>query len=322
MRASFWIAVALLHAILFAQTDTANHRIQRIAVGDNVDLEVLDWGGPGRPLLLLTGLGDTAHVYDKFAPKLTGSYHVYGLTRRGFGKSSAPASGYSADRLGDDVLAVIDELKLDKPVLVGHSIGGEELSSVGSRHPEKVAGLVYLDAAYGYAYYDRGVGDFYVDLADLHNKLGQLRSQPVGDLRLIQELLSTSLPAFEKALRDQQKVILSVPPAMRGPQTQASPSAAWTAVLAGVRKYTDIRVPILAIFAVPHDLGPAFRNDPAGRAAFDALDEVTTGAQAKAFEIGVPTARLVRLPHADHYVFRSNEADVLREMNAFIASLP
>jgi pimeloyl-ACP methyl ester carboxylesterase len=154
-------------------------------VGDNVDLEVLDWGGPGRPLLLLTGLGDNAHVYDKFAPKLAESYHVYGLTRRGFGKSSAPASGYSAERLGDDVLAVIDELKLDRPVLVGHSIAGEELSSVGSRHPEKVAGLVYLDAAYGYAYYDRGVGDFYVDLADLHNKLGQLRSQPVGDLRLI-----------------------------------------------------------------------------------------------------------------------------------------
>jgi len=321
MRGSIWIAVTLLHVSLFAQIDTTNHRIQRITVGDNVDLEVLDWGGPGRPLLLLTGLGDNAHVYDKFAPKLAGSYHVYGLTRRGFGKSSAPASGYSADRLGDDVLAVIDELKLDKPVLVGHSIGGEELSSVGSRHPEKVAGLVYLDAAYGYAYYDRGVGDFYVDLADLHNKLGQLRSQPVGDLRLIQELLSTSLPAFEKALQDQQKVILSFPPAMRGTQTQASPSAAWTAVLAGVRKYTDIRVPVLAVFAVPHDLGPAFRNDPA-RAAFDALDEVNTGAQAKAVETGVPTARVVKLPHADHYVFRSNEADVLREMNAFIASLP
>jgi hypothetical protein len=36
----------------------------------------------------------------------------------------------------------------------------------------------------------------------------------------------------------------------------------------------------------------------------------------------VPSARVVRLPHANHYVFRSNEADVLREMNAFFASLP
>lgn len=73
--------------------------------------------------------------------------HVYGITRRGFGASSAPASGYGADRLGDDVLAVLDALKIDKPVLVGHSIAGEELSSIGSLRPDRVAGLVYLDSA-------------------------------------------------------------------------------------------------------------------------------------------------------------------------------
>ncbi|HUB81519.1 MAG TPA: hypothetical protein VMB03_22120 [Bryobacteraceae bacterium] len=65
---------------------------------DNVTLEVLDWGGSGRPLILLAGLGNTAHVFDDFAPKLTPQYHVFGITRRGFGASSSPASGYSADR--------------------------------------------------------------------------------------------------------------------------------------------------------------------------------------------------------------------------------
>jgi len=39
---------------------------------------------------------------------------------RGFGSSSAPSSGYGADRLGDDVLAVIDTLAISKPVLAGH----------------------------------------------------------------------------------------------------------------------------------------------------------------------------------------------------------
>jgi len=96
------------------------------------------------------GLGNTAHVFDKFAPKLSSAYHVYGITRRGFGASSAPspsgAATYSADRLGDDVLAVLNALKLNRPVLAGHSLGGEELSSVASRHPERVAGLIYLDA--------------------------------------------------------------------------------------------------------------------------------------------------------------------------------
>ena len=86
---------------------------------------MLDWGGSGRLLVLLTGLRATAHVFDKFAQKLTGTHHVYGVTRRGFGASSAPASGYSADRLGDDVVAIVNSLKLDKPVLAGHSIADD-----------------------------------------------------------------------------------------------------------------------------------------------------------------------------------------------------
>lgn len=138
--------------------DTSPHQTQFVTVEDGVKLEVLDWGGSGRPIVLLAGLGDTAHTYDRFALKLTPSYHVYGITRRGFGASTAPAPGYSADRLGDDVLAVLDALKLNKPVLVGHSVAGEELSSVASRHPGTVAGLVYLDAGYGYAFYDRSRG--------------------------------------------------------------------------------------------------------------------------------------------------------------------
>jgi pimeloyl-ACP methyl ester carboxylesterase len=142
--------------------DPSPHTMQFVNVERGVKLEVLDWGGEGRPLVLLAGLGGTAHVFDKFALKLNSAYHVYGVTRRGFGLSSAPPpekANYMADRLGDDVLAVIAALKLKGPVLVGHSLGGEELSSVGSRHPEKIAGLIYLDAAYHYAYWARDRGD-------------------------------------------------------------------------------------------------------------------------------------------------------------------
>jgi hypothetical protein len=62
--------------------------------------------------------------------------------------------------------------------------------------------------------------------------------------------------------------------------------------------------------------------DPELRSKLEAMDEATTGAQVAAFEHGVPTAHVVRLPHASHFVWVSNEADVLREMNAFIATLP
>jgi len=304
------------------QIDPTSHKVQFVTVDTNVKLEVLDWGGTGRPVVLLTGLGDNAHVYDDFAPKLTGAYHVYGITRRGFGASSVPDAGYSADRLGDDVLAVINALKLNRPVLVGHSIAGEELSSVGSRHPERVAGLVYLDAAYGYAYYDRARGDLNLDVSEIEAKLEAVRpGRARGDTRpVIQELLAVTLPAIQKELQELQKDLDAMPPAMLSAQT-SGPTGPPQAIMAGAQKYKNIPVPVLAIYALPHDLGPAIENDPAIRAKMQARDEAATGSQAKAFETGVRTAHVVRLPHASHYVFRSNEADVLREMAAFIGKL-
>ena len=305
--------------------DASPHTMQFVTVDKDVKLEVLDWGGSGRPVVLLTGLGNNAHVFDKFAPKLTATYHVYGITRRGFGVSSTPPldnGNYAADRLGDDVLAVLASLKIDKPVLVGHSIAGEELSSIGSRHPEKVAGLIYLDAGYAYAFYDAARGDMLLDSIELRKKLDQLLpgNGPQDPRPLVQELLQTTLPQFEKDLQEQQKMFESLPPPPQQPKRPPSPN---TAIISGEQRYTDIHVPILAIFAVPHNLGPDFLKDnPTGRAAAVASDQARTGAQANAFEKGLPSAHVVRLPNANHYVFRSNEADVLREMNAFIASLP
>jgi pimeloyl-ACP methyl ester carboxylesterase len=60
-----------------------------VDVGDGVKLEVLDWQGSGRPLVLLAGSGNTAHIYEDFAPKLADCCHVYAITRRGYGVSSS-----------------------------------------------------------------------------------------------------------------------------------------------------------------------------------------------------------------------------------------
>ncbi|WP_281176011.1 alpha/beta fold hydrolase [Edaphobacter aggregans] len=60
------------------------------------------------------------------------SVHVYRIKRRGYGASSVSmptSNNYSAERLGDDVIAVLDSLQLKSPILIGHSFGGEELSS-------------------------------------------------------------------------------------------------------------------------------------------------------------------------------------------------
>ena len=104
--------------------DRSPHEVQLIEVEKDVRLEVLDWGGSGRPLVLLPGAGNTAHVFDDFAPQLTTGCRVYGITRRGFGASDRPSSGYSDQRLSDDVLQVLRSLKIARPVLLGHSMAG------------------------------------------------------------------------------------------------------------------------------------------------------------------------------------------------------
>ncbi len=309
-------AISMLSAGSHAK-DLSHHKAQFIGVANHVKLEVLDWGGTGRPLILLAGAGDTAHVFDLFATKLASSYHVYGITRRGSGASSNPdpaTSDYSADRLGDDVLAVMDSLKLVRPVLVGHSFAGEELSSIASRYPQKVSGLVYLDAAYAYAYYAPGnmipAGDnIIIDANDLRMKVDGLtapRVSPQQSLATINELLRTDLPQLQADLLATQKELRKSGRPLAPPIPPLPCTLKGCGMLAGVQKYTELKAPVLAIFAVPANAGP---DDP-------------TGPQIKRFKAGNPSARVVLLPNGDHEVFVSNEAEVLREMRAFIQGLP
>lgn len=68
--------------------------------------------------------------------------------------------------------------------------------------------------------------------------------------------------------------------------------------------------------------GFLYHNDPNKLLALVEDDRANVSAQADAFQAGVPSAKVVRIPNADHFIFRSNEAEVIRDMNAFIATLP
>jgi non-heme chloroperoxidase len=97
-------------------------------------------------------------------------------------------------------------------------------------------------------------------------------------------------------------------------------------VITGTKRYTDIPVPALVFFANPHSLGRWVDDstDPAVRTAAEeysrALAELTEK-QEKAVKDGVTTAHVITLPGANHYLFLSNEAEVLREVRIFIGHL-
>jgi pimeloyl-ACP methyl ester carboxylesterase len=287
-----------------------------VTVEQGVQLEVLDWGGSGRPLIFLAGAGDTAHRFDGFAPQFTVHHHVYSITRRGSGISShpAPANGnYSADHLGNDVLAVMKALHIERPVLVGHSIAGEELSSIGSRFPEMVAGLIYLDAATDFAFYDPAHPLLVVEMNDLKRRINEIEAGGVDEQKKLLDL-ETAVAKFQTVLHQNNLEIANMPPL-----PPRDPIGA--ALNFGMQKYTSIPVPVLAIYACPHNWD-RLPDDPSGRkAALIRDDKARCSEWADNFRRGVPSARIVMIPNADHYVYLSNEVQVVAEMKAFLASL-
>jgi non-heme chloroperoxidase len=280
--------------------DPSTHRVQFVAVADGVRLEVLDWKGSGRPIVLLAGSGNTAHVFDGFAEKLTGSGRVYGITRRGYGASTHPVWGYDDQQLADDVLRVLDSLRIRKPVLVGHSMAGGELTTLGNQHSDRLAGLVYLDA------------------------LGDPRDWPASDPAYME--LFRKLP---EAMRTPRPGDIPLPESERRSQSGYSSSQAiHDAIGAGQKKrdYSNIRVPVLAVFEFPRPTPPPGyqpKNDEEW-SAIRAYTNATTPYVERwvnNLKSGVPEAQIVDLPEAGHFVFLTKEADVLRELRAFVAGL-
>ena len=301
------------------QSDKDRPLVQLISVEKDVKIEALDWGGTGRPLVFLAGAGNDAHVFDTFAPKFVPGYHVYGVTRRGFGASSHPAyvtNNYTAERLGSDVLAVMTALKIYHPVLVGHSLAGEEMSWIGTHHPETVAGLVYLEAGYSWALYSPALGDKVLDAITLRQELDDfLAGRNQNGQPLVQ--LQADVARFENDLTTYRREIALLPPCR---QCDTMPPF-YAPITTGNEKFLTVHDPVLAIYADPHDPDPLFANDPKGHAAYVANDEVETTQRVEAFQAAVPQAHVVRIANASHYIFVSNEAQVIREMNNFLTSL-
>jgi pimeloyl-ACP methyl ester carboxylesterase len=113
---------------------------------DGAHLHYIDWGGEGRNVVLLAGIGGTAQLYRGLAPILAERFRVAALTRRGHGRSDRPESGYDSDSAVDDIRRFLDHLRIRRAVLIGHSWAGLEMTRFCGVHPDRVEAVVYLDA--------------------------------------------------------------------------------------------------------------------------------------------------------------------------------
>jgi len=113
----------------------------------------LSWGAERTDLpgaLLLHGITSSALSWVRVGPALAERYRVYALDMRGHGESIKPPPGnYSLRQAADDALALIAELGLERPVLIGHSWGGATAmvlaSGVGSQQPVPALSHVILE---------------------------------------------------------------------------------------------------------------------------------------------------------------------------------
>src|SRR5215469_13850450 len=300
--------------------DTTPYKaVKFVRVAPHVNLEVLDWGGSGEVMVLLTGLGDNAHVYDYFAFQFTEFFHVIGITRRGFLPSSQPRTGYDVDTRAADDIKVLDALGIKKAVFVGHSLAGSELSKIAVKYPSYVDKLVYLDAY------------------DLSEETFPLVPQPP-----VTDADAKSLFTYQAAIARQQGIRVPIPDACLtfefgkdGQLTGSStPDFIREQIFQGAMlrdnpptNWADIKQPRLGILAPPTAEGkePWYPYlSPADQALFDErfprylqwINDVIGlfGEQ----HPGSPAPVVYLLPDAPHYVYINHEAEVVLQMRKFL----
>lgn len=297
--------------------DPSPHMRHVVAVAPGVKLEVLDWGGKGEWLVFLAGLGGSAHSFDNFAPRFVDRFHVIAITRRGFGASSQPASGYDIETLVGDIVAVLDTLSIARASFVAHSFGGNEITSLAAQFPNRVRRLVYLDATYDYT---------------------SAPPQPTFDANLMTAADSASpgavsayytsvgLPAPESEIRNTNifaadgKMIRDI-----------TPDTIYGQILGGTVRppYTRVTAPAIAICQMLES--PELVNSPQWWALADTSTQrqvanwwpntqVWVAQQQERFRNEMGNCEIVKLQWANHYVYFSHPQEVTTHIRRFLLS--
>jgi pimeloyl-ACP methyl ester carboxylesterase len=183
--------------------------ISAVCETHGVRLHYVRTGGAKPPVVLLHGLMGSGATWTPLARALEDDFDVVMLDARGHGHSSAPEHGYRYDDLARDVEEVIDALALNRPVLVGHSMGGMTAALVASRGRAPLGGLVLVDPSFLSPARERELAES--DVAEQHRQLLALPKaellahararHPARSLEIIElqtdARLRTSLHAFE-----------------------------------------------------------------------------------------------------------------------------
>jgi pimeloyl-ACP methyl ester carboxylesterase len=115
------------------------------AKGDGIKIQLAVWEGKGKQILCIHGLTANSRFWDCLASALSPHHRVIAMDLRGRGLSDKPPTGYSIEHHCKDVLALIDDLGLKRPVLMGHSLGAFISLVFSAKYPQYVDRLILVD---------------------------------------------------------------------------------------------------------------------------------------------------------------------------------
>ena len=116
---------------------------------NNIELYYETYGGTGKPLVLISGLGYPLWQWHRMVPFLAEQFQVIAFDNRGVGQSDKPEGPYTAQMLAADTAGLLDALGIEKAIIVGHSMGGFIAQSLALDFPSKVEKLILCSTNFG-----------------------------------------------------------------------------------------------------------------------------------------------------------------------------
>lgn len=118
-------------------------------IANGLRLHYTRTGGAKPPVVLLHGMTDNGLCWARVARRLEAAYDLIMLDARGHGLSDAPDSGYTAEDHAPDVAGVVRALGLERPVLIGHSMGAATAAATAAHFPGLVRAAILEDPPWG-----------------------------------------------------------------------------------------------------------------------------------------------------------------------------
>lgn len=228
--------------------DSAPHASGIVTV-NGVRLNYLDWGGSGPALILVHGLGDSPHIFDDLAPAFADRYRVVAYARRGHGRSEERGP-YDGPTLAEDLRQLMDSLGIARAVLVGWSMGGNEITRLATTEPGRVERLVYLDAGYDWSEFGPLLEAFPVAFDPDSATLSSFDRFRTWHLRSwFPDLTGADTMRVEAHLRQLVRDRAGGGGLERVPGAETVAEIMATSLLADRRDYVRVRAPALAIYS-------------------------------------------------------------------------